>query len=443
MFKTACPEIFILVFLLSAGMISAQVPAFPGAEGYGRYTTGGRGGVVVEVTNLNDSGPGSFRAALRMKVPRTVIFKVSGTIVLHSELQVDYGNLTIAGQTAPGEGICISGNRTTLNADNIIIRFMRFRQGDETGVPEDAITAMNCKNVIIDHCSMSWGIDEVGSFYDNENFTLQWSIIAEALNNSIHPKGEHGYGGIWGGVNATFHHNLLAHNASRNPRFNGARTGTEKSDELVDYRNNVIYNWGHNSAYGGEGGRYNMVNNYYKPGPASKKEDRIVEPSNNEGRWYIYGNFVEGSPAISADNWSGGVQGRYADDEEIRSAVPFGSEAIVTDTPGEAFRKVLRFAGALLPARDEADARILAEVRDGNVSVRDGIINSQTEVGGFPVLSSETAPADSDKDGIPDDWEKKNRLNPSDKNDGAQLHESGYTWLEIYLNELAKDIYKE
>lgn len=437
-------SIVILILLTVVSLpLSGQVLAFPGAEGYGRYTTGGRGGVVVEVTNLDDSGPGSLRAALRMKVPRIVVFRVSGTIVLQSELQIDYGNLTIAGQTAPGEGVCVSGNRTTLNADNIIIRFMRFRQGDETGVPEDAITAMNCKNVIIDHCSMSWGIDEVGSFYDNENFTLQWSIIAEALNNSIHPKGEHGYGGIWGGVKATFHHNLLAHNASRNPRFNGARTGTRAEKELVDFRNNVIYNWGHNSAYGGEGGRYNLINNYYKPGPASHKRDRIVEPLSDEGRWYISGNVVEGSPEVTADNWAGGVQGKYASEQYIRSENRFGEETIKTDSAEEAYCKVLKYAGALLPEQDEADKRVIAEAREGKVSIRDGIINSQTEVGGFPVLSADFPPEDSDKDGMPDQWEKENGLNPDDASDGAKLTENGYTWIEIYLNELAKDIYKD
>jgi len=277
-------KVFAIILFLLPVAISSQVISFPGAEGYGRFTTGGRGGKVFEVTNTNDAGPGSLREAIKKKGPRTIVFKVSGTIALESELVINNGDLTVAGQTAPGDGICIKNYKTTISADNVIIRFLRFRLGDETKLEDDAFGGMNCKNIIIDHCSASWGIDENASFYDNENFTMQWCIISEALNSSYHHKGTHGYGGIWGGVNASFHHNLFANNSSRNPRFNGARTGTTCKTELVDFRNNVIFNWEIYSSYGGEKGMQNVVANYYKPGPASKHKEIILTPFDKKGK---------------------------------------------------------------------------------------------------------------------------------------------------------------
>jgi hypothetical protein len=431
-----------LLLLLLTPVSFPQLKSFPGAEGYGQFTSGGRGGAVIEVTNLNDSGEGSLRYAVEKKFPRTVIFRVSGIIELQSELEISHGALTIAGQTAPGDGICIKGNRFSITAaDNIIIRFIRFRIGDENKIPEDAISVMRCKNVIIDHCSMSWGIDEVGTFYDNENFTLQWSIISEALNNSVHPKGAHGYGGIWGGVNATFHHNLLAHNSSRNPRFNGARTHTTPETELVDFRNNVIYNWGENSSYGGEKGNHNIIANYYKAGPASHKKNRILEPFDNLGKWFIDKNVVENYPDITEDNWNGGIQGNYANEPQIKALKAFGKENIITQTAEEAYSSVLKFSGVILPKRDKVDSRIICEVENSKVFSGNGIINSQSEVGGYPVLNSLTPPLDSDKDGIPDDWEIKNNLDPNDNLDANKTAASGYTFLEEYLNELVKDAY--
>lgn len=432
----------ILLFLLLYHTNYPQLPAFPGAEGYGKFTSGGRGGKVIEVTNLNDSGVGSLRYAIKKKYPRTIIFRVSGTIALESELEIYHGNLTIAGQTAPGDGICIKGNRVSItSAENIIIRFIRFRIGDENKIPEDAISVMNCKYVIIDHCSMSWGIDEVATFYDNENFTLQWSIISEGLNNSVHPKGAHGYGGIWGGVNASFHHNLLAHNSSRNPRFNGARTRTTQATELVDFRNNVIYNWGENSSYGGEKGKHNIVANYYKPGPASHKRNRIVEPFDNLGKWFVDKNIVENHSEVSENNWNGGIQGDYANDPNIKVSTPFGVENIAMQTAGEAYISVVKYAGAILPKIDSIDSRIICEVKNSKVFSGNGIINSQSEVGGYPILNSLTPPLDSDKDGIPDEWEVNNNLNPNDSLDANRTAASGYTFLEEYLNELVKDVY--
>jgi hypothetical protein len=432
------------ILLIYAFNVQAQQLAFPGAEGYGRFTTGGRGGKVIEVTNLNDSGSGSLRAAIQASGARTVVFLVSGTIILKSRLEIDNDNITIAGQTCPGDGICIRDYPLIIDADNVIIRYIRSRLGDEKQQAEDTFSGNNNKNIIIDHCSMSWSIDEVSSFYDNENFTMQWCLICESLYNSFHPKGNHGYGGIWGGKGASFHHNLLAHNSSRNPRFNGSRYHGEPQKEIVDFRNNVIYNWGGNSAYGGEAGNQNLVANYYKSGPATKSGElryRIVNPSDDLGRWYITENFVHGYPNITADNWAGGVQPDYTG--RIRADEPFPYAAVLTYSAINAFKLVLSHAGAVLPVRDSVDLRIVKEVRAGTASYGGtwgdgkGIIDSQTEVGGWPELKSLPAPEDTDHDGMSDDWENVNNLdlsNPDDRN--GDINSNGYTNLEDYLNNL-------
>lgn len=428
--------------IVSSDSVSApdKPLAFPGAEGFGKYTTGGRGGEVLIVTNLNNEGTGSLREAIRVKEPRIIVFSVSGTIALESPLDINYGNLTIAGQSAPGGGITLRNYPIKIKGENVIIRYIRSRMGNKNNVQDDAISAIGQKNIIIDHCTFSWGTDECASFYDNENFTLQWSIISESLNNSVHEKGEHGYGGIWGGKGATFHHNLLAHHQSRNPRFNGARTYLQQQPEkeIVDFRNNVIYNWRSNSAYAGERGNYNIVNNYYKSGPATEesKRDRIVNPWTPFGNFYVAGNYMEGFPEVIQDNWKG-VQGEYSDSALVSASIQV--VAIPEQSAEAALEVVLADAGASY-IRDAVDQRIVQEVWKGETTFgRNGIIDSQSEVGGWPELERQQSPQDRDKDGMPDEWEKKKGLDPENAKDhiGYNLNNT-YTNLEVYLNELVE-----
>jgi hypothetical protein len=425
---------------ISIGADNLQL-AFPTAEGFGRYTSGGRGGQVIEVTNLSDQGPGSLRAAVETDTPRTIVFRVSGTIILQSPLEINYGNVTIAGQTAPGDGICLRDYSLWIKADNVIIRYLRSRLGDVHKLSEDAISCIRQKNIIVDHCSFSWGIDEVASFWDNKNSTVQWCIISESLHHSYHHKGDHGYGGIWGGEGGSFHHNLLADNASRNPRFNGSRYNKEPEKEIVDFRNNVIYNWGFNSGYGGEAGQQNLIANYYKYGPGSKHKNRIAEPWDATGKWFIQDNFVYGYPEITKNNWAGGVQGKFA--KKVRINQPIPVVPIITHSAQQAYELVLADAGATLPARDPVDQRVIKGVRTGKATyggkwgAHSGIIDSQNQVGGWPELHSAPAPKDSDHDGMPDDWEIKHGLDPFNKKDGnSDWDQDGYTNLEQYLNEL-------
>ena len=438
------PLIILLVLLSSLSIyaqeITNKVLAFPTAEGFGRYTTGGRGGEVYVVTNLNDSGEGSLRKGIVRHGPRTIVFAISGTIFLKSPLDINKGNLTIAGQTAPGDGIALAGYPVSIKADNIIIRYLRFRLGDINKQQEDAIGGRETKNVIIDHCSMSWSVDEVASFYRNRDFTMQWCIISEALNNSVHVKGEHGYGGIWGGSKASFHHNLISSNNSRNPRFSGSSTTVNSSDEFLDFRNNVIYNWEHNSIYGGEKGTYNMVNNYFKSGPATPKsrKNRIVNPSEPYGKFYVHGNFVEGFPDISKDNWKGGVQCDRPLETQMKTEYPIDNN-IKTQSAQEAYQAVLKSAGASL-SRDSVDERLVSDVRTGTATIGNGIIDSQEQVGGWPELKSKEAPKDTDQDGMPDAWEKQKGLDANKDDSALYTLDKDYTNLEVYINGLVQNI---
>ncbi|MCB0531114.1 MAG: pectate lyase [Saprospiraceae bacterium] len=441
--------------------------AFPGAEGFGQKTTGGRGGKVLFVTNLNDSGTGSLRSAVESVGPRYILFKVSGTITLKSKLDIRNGDLTIAGQTAPGDGICIRDFPVVINADNVIIRFMRFRLGDVKIQEADGLESRFHKNLMIDHCSISWSVDECATLYANENTTLQWSIISESMNNSVHSKGAHGYGGIWGGKNASFHHNLVANHESRNPRLGEAAGDAFALTDLVDLRNNVIYNWGNNSCYGGEGMNVNIVNCYYKPGPAtpSSKKTRIISIDKNKdagtavydiwGKFYIDGNYVAGSTQATDDNWTYGVYNQFhssygavsaADKAAMRMASEHPTNNnVTTHTAQIAYDKVLEIAGASL-SRDAVDQRIVGHVQNGTFTVAGskgstgGIIDSQEDVGGWPVLNSTTPPTDSSGDGMPDDWKTSKKLNPNLKQANGKDLSTAYDNIEVYINSLAASI---
>jgi pectate lyase len=410
------------------------------------FTTGGRGGTVIEVTNLNDSGPGSLREACETEGPRTVVFRVSGLIRLTSKLHIPHPSITIAGQTAPGDGICVGYESTSVDATNVIIRHMRFRRGvPEGGQGDDCLGGDPEGHIIIDHCSNSWGMDENISFYRYmkampdgtrrklpiRNVTIQWTISSEALNAK-----NHAFGGTWGGRDSTFHHNLFACNTGRVPSI-GMGGG-------FDYRNNVIFNWRHRTLDGGgASSRVNVIANYYKAGPVTRPgelQHRIAraEVRRRPGRFYMAGNYVHGFPEITADNWNGGMliegDGAFGTDD-VRVAEPFEGWPIHQQTALEAYESVLANVGATLPKRDPVDLRIIDIVRSGKPTFGDGIINDPEEVGGFPDYDTASAPSDRDHDGMPDDWETRHQLDPENPADGpADADEDGYTNLEEWLN---------
>lgn len=449
------------------GSNTEAIPAFPGAEGHGKYVTGGRGGRVIYVTNLNDNGPGSLRDAINQSGPRIVVFKVSGTIKLESELGIT-SDITIAGQTAPGGGITLRDYPVKVRGNNVILRYLRFRMGDANDVEDDALGGRFQENILIDHCSMSWSTDECVSFYENSNFTLQWCIITESLTNSVHAKGAHGYGGIWGGLKASFHHNLLSHHSSRTPRFGEYGGRTVPLEGLVDMRNNVMYNWNGEGCYGGDAMNVNVVNNYYKPGPATadKRKERIVSTGRNMdptspmydiwGRFYIDGNVVVGSERATEDNWEYGVynqfhssQGDVTDEDksELRIDTPHNPGEITTHSALKAYDLVLEYAGARL-YRDEVDQRAVNDTRSGEATIMDGgngstngFIDTPSAAGGWPVLPTEEAPVDSDNDGMPDAWETENGLNPQNPVDANLKTVDGvYPNIEVYINSLVDGI---
>jgi hypothetical protein len=428
------------------------VPAFPGAEGFGAAeTTGGRGGDVYFVTNPNDDGPGSLRDAVRVG-NRTVLFRVSGTIELKSRLEIAVPNITIAGQSAPGDGIALRGRELFIkNTENVIVRFLRVRPGDEQRVELDAITVWGSKNVILDHCSMSWSTDSINDVVkESGNVTVQWCILSEPLNKSVHAKGAHGYATGWDGRTRggfTGHHNLIAHARSRAPRVGYFKTGRG----AIDVRNLVIYNSG--ASYGGETDDFNFVNNYFRPGPSYGADGRaIFDLWSGDSRMYASGNVIEGRDEVERDN-AGHVSFRTptpstastqpADPPTREKCLidrPIQAPTVTTHSAKEAYELVLKFAGAALPKRDAVDERILADV----VNRTGKIIDSQHDVGGWPELQSAPAPADADDDGIPDAWETANGLNPHDGSDARrEASPGGYTHLEVYLNELARDTFPQ
>lgn len=524
--------------LLAASLISAasmaQAPAFPGAEGHGRYITGGRGGKIVHVTNLNDSGTGSFREAVKSG-NKIIVFDVAGVIALKSDLKFA-DNITILGQTAPSPGITLR-YYTVQPGNNNIIRFLRIRRGQEKNINDgaDATWQRNKTGIIFDHCSFSWSIDEVASFYDNNNFTMQWCTVAESLTNPGHSKGAHGYGGIWGGKLASFHHNFVAHLMNRGPRFNGARYGwtgyTSNKEystykwqnavqaENVDFRNCVMYN-AQGTCYGGPGGgQINIVNNYYKAGPSHSlkgttlnglkvdvstgkergSQGRITlvtlsTQSNSDknhpelydmtSRYYINGNTTEttqgskaankdwkgvsydkGVPSLNGEYYSPDANNFYGDAVahttisgkscvKIKMDEPAPTGQVTTHSAAEAYEKVLAYVGASL-YRDEIDARYMEEAKTGTATYKGsitnspGIIDKVSDVKGYTEANfgTGTRPADfdTDKDGIPDEWEKANGLNPNDASDALtySLDKKGYYKnIEVYANSLVENIMK-
>ncbi|GAB2856116.1 pectate lyase [Hymenobacter ruber] len=452
-------------------------------EGAGRFVSGGRGRAatpttVYEVTSLADTNTqGTLRYALSQSSSvapyRTIVFRVCGTIHLTARLNIPR-NTTIAGQTAPGDGICLADRQVSVSGDNVIVRFVRFRLGDQyqklvdaNGNPlngsgdDDAFSMQERKNIVIDHCTMSWSDDEAFTFYGaaTDSMTLQWNLISEPLNYSYHfETGDtdyerHGYGGIWGGRRASFHHNLFAHCNSRTPRWNGTRYGAAIGSENCDFRNNVIYDWGSNNVYGGEGGNYNMVNNYYKSGPATSSGARfkVVNPYKQTSapllpyaQVYLAGNYVDGSPAVTNANWKGATMqgGTLADTVQSKALTPFNIAPLNTQTAQAAYASVLQGVGCILPVRDALDQRIINDVQNrtgGIIDVQGGFPHGtpySTSQVAWPVLSCGPAPADSDHDGMTDAYEAANGLNPNNAADRQTIAANGYTNLENYLNGL-------
>ncbi len=486
--------LMLLVLLAGITTISAEeakekTPAFPGAEGFGRYVSGGRGGKVYHVTNLEDSGTGSLRWAISQNGSRTIVFDVSGTIHLKSVLNIKGGNLTIAGQTAPGDGICIADYPVSIQANNVILRYLRFRLGNkyvtENGADSwDGLGGMDQQDIMVDHCSVSWSIDECLSIYGVKNSTVQWCISSQSLQDAGHSKGAHGYGGNWGGSGVTYHHNLMAHHESRVPRL-GPRYTTQL-DERLDMRNNVLYNWAGNGCYGGEAMKVNIVNNYYKPGPGTAqisavRQRRIAgigirtsqyvktypayQPTEHIwGKFYVDGNVNSKYSDVTNDNWTYGIYNQItnSDNDNLFTATtkdtmklsqPIDFVYVTTHTAAEAYNKVLAYAGCCL-TRDEVDQLIINDTQNGLATHtgsgnHNGIIDSQEDNkpvdadanwSAWPTLNSSEAPKDTDGDGMPDAWETANGLNPNDAKDGSSVGEDGYTNLENYLNSLVAHI---
>jgi pectate lyase len=424
----------LFVLGVADGLCEAVAPAFPGAEGYGMYSIGGRGGVVYEVTNLNDNGTGSFREACAASGARTVVFRVSGTIQALSRISILNPYITIAGQTAPGDGICIRDAELMVRTHDVIVRNIRFRRGNTSATGGDSLDVMySSDKVVIDHCSASWGEDESLSCYGNTNITIQWCMIGEGLY-------DHSCGGLWG-PNSSYHHNLFYSNGTRNPKLAYGSAGN-----VWDFRNNMVYNWGYESSNGDVVGNLNMVNNYYEYGPGTLSGSLRYKITSGGG-WNVYaaGNYVWGYPDITADNWSGGIQGTY-----VRSYTPFTAPDITMQTAEVAHNYVLAAAGAISPRRDPVDVRVINQIQTRtytfaglkNGTLYPGIPDSMAMVGGWPTLNATAAPVDTDHDGMPDSWETAKGLNPNNAADrNSYTLDASYTNLEVYLNSLCPDPY--
>jgi hypothetical protein len=455
----------------------ASIPAFPGAEGGGKYVLGGRGGRVLVVANLNDDGPGSFRWACEQGGARIVVFNVAGIIRLKSPVIIRAPYITIAGQSAPGDGVCLAGETVWVNTHDVIIRYMRFRRGETwVGRRDDAIGGNPVGNIIIDHVSASWGLDENMSMYRHiyndstgkiedkfgtVNITIQNSIFSEALDSW-----NHAFGSTLGGENCSFMRNLWADNTGRNPSigWNG----------VFNFVNNVVFNWVHRSIDGGDyRAQYNIINNYFKPGPATPKDQnvghRILKPESGRsrlsykvyGRAYVNGNIMEGYPEITKNNWNGGVQIENEPNAGEYTAYMKQNKPLImpqlTILPAERAKEyVLTNVGATLPRRDAVDARIVKQAETGKIdnkpicplpetqfqhrrlpidSYKIGIITDPCQAGGYPEYKG-TPYKDTDNDGIPDDWERKNGLNPKYPSDASKIAKNGYSNIENYLNSL-------
>lgn len=451
---------------------AGKVIAFPGADGGGRYTTGGQGGSIYVVNSLEDDivDPkiGTLRYGIQTTGKRIIVFNVSGRIDLKGDLSIRSGSVTILGQSAPGDGICLSGYPLLVRANNVIIRFLRFRMGDLNGREADALTIeKGHSNIIIDHCSCSWSTDECLSIYGVENATVQYCIVSESLNNSVHAKGAHGYAGIWGGKNTSFHHNLLAHHSSRMPRFDHDYV-TEANVAPTDFINNVVYNWGGNSAYGGESRKssgnqrqYNFIANYYKPGPATKSgvKARLLNPTTKcgncgssvvPGKFYVVNNTMYGSSTVTEDNWAGVYPDESSKKEQCKSDTRFVFDYCLKNeqTAQQAFDAVLAKVGCSLK-RDAVDARIINEVKNGNYTYEGsngstgGLIDTPADVGGWPEYKgTKDFSLDTDKDGMPNEWETLHGLDPEDPKDArATTLSKPYLNLEVYLNDIVAHLY--
>ena len=443
-----------MVLAATARTEESKQLAFPGAEGFGKHAQGGRGGEVYHVTNLRDNGPGSLRHGIETaREPRTIVFDVAGTIQLATQIRMENkSHLTIAGQSAPGKGITIRDHAVVIkDCNDIVVRYLRVRLGDRNkgdSSAEDVMTVDYCDRIILDHLSLSWGVDGNSDYRGNSNMTLQWLLYAEALNDSVHHKGSHAmctslrdcHG------NTSLYHNIYSTSRNRHPTIGGGSGKKGYAHVVVDYRNCVNYNWEGPTNFGGM--KLNVVNNYYKPGPCSNPQDRPTQMKDGDttkARGFMAGNYFEGMPErFNQDNYCAVIytntgsymstsRQRWASEEQFE----LGDFEPYTRTARQAYEACLRYAGSSL-VRDNVDERIIANIAAG----KGKLIDSQDEVGGWDDYPAVRRPADwdMDRDGMPDTWEKMHGLDPADPADrNGDADGDGYTNLEEYLNSLVPD----